>query len=97
MNGVSIVRGEEIFLIPNTQKKAKKAGKLRPTVPAMDTMLLVTSLALTLLFIAISTYFLFFLSRKPSGNAIYLVGPSGSGKTALWSFVRYRVLHGNRY
>jgi len=55
----------------------------------MDTKLLLASLALTLLFIAISTYFLFFRSGKASGNAIYLVGPSGSGKTALWTFVRH--------
>jgi len=60
-----------------------------PSSITMDTTLLLTSLALTLLLIAVSTYFLFFWSGKASGNAIYLVGPSGSGKTALWTFVRH--------
>jgi ABC-type uncharacterized transport system YnjBCD ATPase subunit len=55
---------------------------------SMDTSLLITALAITLLFIALSTYFLFFRAAKAAGNTIYLVGPSGAGKTALWSFVR---------
>src|SRR5271156_1553406 len=53
----------------------------------MDKTLLVVSLVVTLLFVALSTYFLFFHSRQSSGAAIYLVGPSKSGKTALWSYV----------
>ena len=53
----------------------------------MDTMLLASTLLITLLFIALSTYFLFIRPRKSSGPVIYLVGPSGSGKTALWSYV----------
>jgi ABC-type uncharacterized transport system YnjBCD ATPase subunit len=52
----------------------------------MDTTLLVTSLVLTLIFIALSTYFLLFRS-KSTGPVIYILGPSGAGKTALWSYV----------
>jgi Cdc6-like AAA superfamily ATPase len=55
---------------------------------SMDTSLLITTLAVALLFIALSTYFLFFRAGKAAGNTIYLVGPPGAGKTALWSFVR---------
>jgi hypothetical protein len=53
----------------------------------MDNTLLATSLILTLLFIALSTYFLLF-HRKTSGPVIYILGPTGAGKTALWSYVR---------
>jgi flagellar biosynthesis GTPase FlhF len=62
------------------------------TITSMDTSLLITTLAITLLFIAVSTYFLFFLAGKAAGKTIYLVGPTGAGKTALWSFVRHRDL-----
>jgi DNA replication protein DnaC len=53
----------------------------------MDNTLLVTSLLITLLLLALSTYFFFVRPRKSSGPSIFLVGPSGSGKTALWSYV----------
>src|SRR5436190_20635899 len=53
----------------------------------MDNTLLATALVVTLLFIALSTYFLFLHRRTSSGPVIYLVGHSGSGKTALWSYV----------
>jgi hypothetical protein len=53
----------------------------------MDTTLLAASLLITLLLVALSTYFLFLRPRTLSGPVIYLGGPSGSGKTALWSYV----------
>ena len=54
----------------------------------MDTTLLAITLVVTLIFIAVSTYFLLYRIRSVSGPVIYLVGPSASGKTALWSYVR---------
>ena len=53
----------------------------------MDNTLLATALVVTLLFIALSTYFLFLHRRTSSGPVIYLNGHSGSGKTALWSYI----------
>jgi len=65
----------------------RRLESLRVSHLVMDNILLIVSLFLTLLFIAITTYWFFLRPSTRIGPVIYLVGPSGSGKTALWTYV----------